>query len=61
MIGIYIECEWCGDIQRTTVSRTKRQFRAFMKKQKWIYVKDSRNIEWDFCSDECYQKWKRNQ
>ena len=59
MIGQYIECDFCGSIKRTTVSRTNRQFRIVMVMSGWVLIKNKNGVNLDFCSNDCYKNWEQ--
>ena len=61
MTGKYIECDWCGYEERTDIKRNINSFRNWLSHNiEWIFVRQGNGIVYDFCSKECYDKWKFN-
>ena len=57
MVGLSIECDFCGRAENTFKEKNITRFRVSLTANKgWYFLKVDKELK-DFCSDECCQKW----
>ncbi len=52
-----VECDYCGNIQLTTLKRT---FKSFLKNIKWFQTINENGTTNEFCSKECIDNYKQD-
>lgn len=52
MKGVYIECDYCGCIEKSCTTTNLESFYASSTEDGWIL-----HNGYEFCCEECYQYW----
>jgi hypothetical protein len=62
MLGVIVECDYCGECETSHISKTPQALRRWLcKNDEWLSVKSGDKGILTFCRKECYENWKLDQ